>query len=148
MTIPLSRVQRWGRGVADSLGILNLLDRRDRQRVKADFRARLSGPCGLVQARGLDATRRGIGVLAAHPIEKGVMLLAEIVELGNGGFAYVRHCDPKPDGTYAIGLEFCNELKVSRAEWSRGSTTASVTAPGVPGTPPRRDLAVGSDTNR
>jgi hypothetical protein len=108
--IEFSGVRRWGRRVAGSLGILNLLDRRDRQRVKADFRAILSGPCGLVQARGLDATRRGIGVLATHPLEKGMLVFAEIVELSTGGFAYVRRCDPKGDGTYSIGLQFCKEL--------------------------------------
>src|SRR5215469_18119322 len=102
--IALGRVSQWGRRVADSLGILNLLDRRTRQRVKVDFRAILSGPCGLVvQARGLDATRRGIGVVAAHPVEKGMMVFAEIVELGTGGLAYVRRCDPNAMARTPLG---------------------------------------------
>ena len=114
--IALGRVGHWGRRVADSLGILNLLDRRARQRVKLDFRATLSRPCGLLQARGLDATRRGIGVVATYPATKGMKVFAEIVELGAGGFAYVRRCDPNPDGTYTIGLQFCKELKANAAE--------------------------------
>ena len=113
MMIALSQ---WGRRVADSLGILNLLDRRKRPRVKVDFRAILSGPCGLVQARGLDVTRRGIGVIAAHPVKKGMMVFAEIVEVGAGGFACVRRCDPNPDGTYTIGLQFRKELKANPAQ--------------------------------
>ena len=104
MMIAFSRVRQWGRSVADSLGILNLLDRRTRQRVKVDFRAILSGPCGLVvQARGLDATRRGIGVVAAHPVKKGMMVFAEIVELGTGGLAYVRRCDPNAMARTPLG---------------------------------------------
>jgi hypothetical protein len=114
MMFALSQVRRCSRRVAVFLGILNLLDRRGRQRVKADFRAILSGTCGLVQARGLDVTRRSIGVRAAHPIPKGALVFAELVEFGTGGYAYVRRCDPNPDGTYAIGLQFRKELKANR----------------------------------
>ena len=120
--IAFSQVRRWSGRVAVSLGIFNLMDRRGRQRVKADFQAVLSGTCGLVQARGLDVTRRSMGVRASHSIQKGTLVFAELVEFGTGGYAYVRRCDRNPDGTYVIGLQFRKELKPNRFDigpWER-----------------------------
>ena len=111
-----SQVRQWSRRAAAALGISNLIDRRDHQRVKADFHAILSGTCGIVQARGLDITSRSIGVQSTRPIQKGVSVFVELLECGTGGFAHVRRCERRPDGTYTIGLQFRKELKANRVE--------------------------------
>jgi hypothetical protein len=101
--------------LADLLGMTAHLERRDRRRLKADFRAVLTGDCGFIEVRGIDASRYGIGVLAPEPVLPGALVFVRLKELGLAGFAHVRRSVPLPDGRFMLGLQFRGELARERS---------------------------------
>lgn len=107
--------------VADALGMTARLERRDRRRLKAAFRAVLHGPTGLIEVRGFDASRHGIGAVSPEALAPGSLIFVRLVELGLAGFAWVRRSEARPDNNFILGLEFRDELRRERVEtasWS------------------------------
>ena len=105
-----NRATDWIWKVADLMGMTARLERRDRQRLKADFRAVLTGSCGCLQVYGLDASRHGIGVLSLEPLGPGTLVFVRLTELGLAGFAHVRRCAEHPEGGFTLGLQFRDQL--------------------------------------
>lgn len=111
-----SRTSEWIWKVADVLGMTARLERRDRRRLKANFRAIVSGSCRQLEVRGVDASRRGIGVLSAEAVEEGLLVFVRLMEMGLSGFAHVRRCQAQPQGGFVLGLEFRDELSRERTD--------------------------------
>lgn len=109
-------VNHWIQRAAHLLGMTATLERRGDRRVRTDFTACLSGDCGRVEVRGLDAHRRGLGGISERWLETGSLVFVRLSDLGLAAFAHVRRCEPRPDGNYAIGLEFRDKLTREREE--------------------------------
>lgn len=105
--------------IREAVAFLTRVGRRKRYRLSAQFHAILSCPGGDIHARGVDATRHGIGVLASEPLQCGCLIFIDLPQVGLGGFAHVRRCQPLPDGQFAIGVEFRDSLSHLRPELSR-----------------------------
>jgi len=90
-------------------------DARTHLRLKADFRAILSGSFGKLEVTGIDANRDGVGVQSPDPLPEGTLIFIRIAELGVMGFAHVRHCSPHQRG-YLLGLRFREALSRDRSE--------------------------------
>jgi PilZ domain len=116
-----NRTNGWVWKLADALGMTARLERRDRRRLKADFRAFLTGGCGQLEVRGLDASRQGLGVLSPEAVALGTQLFVRLKDLGLAGFATVRRCSVRPDGQFHLGLEFRGGLSRERSESSPGN---------------------------
>src|SRR5579884_1169008 len=115
MTQQTKRAQ-WIRKAAELFGMTAHLERRDRDRLRADFRAVLTGSFGRVEARGIDASRRGVGLVSSEAIEPGTLAFLRLADLGLAGFAYVRRSAPRAEGGFTLGLEFRGELSRERLE--------------------------------
>jgi hypothetical protein len=111
-----NRIEGWIWKLANILGMTARLERRDRRRLKADFRALLTGECGCLEVRGLDASRHGIGVLAPEAVRPGALVFVRLKKLGLAGFAHVRRCDTLPEGRFMLGLQFRDELSRERSD--------------------------------
>jgi hypothetical protein len=105
----------WLSRICGFMGTL-CLDKRDRKRLRADFNVTIEGAAGLLQAHGVDATRRGIGVLARQPVQRGLLVFVCLSDVGLSGFAHVRHCTERADGTFRLGLKFRESLHRKRPE--------------------------------
>jgi hypothetical protein len=106
----------WVWKLADLLGMTARIERRGRERLKADFRAVLTGSCGLLSVRAVDASRRGLGVRSSEAVEPGTLVFVRLTELGLAGFAHVRRCAEAAEGGFFLGLEFRGELSRERHE--------------------------------
>lgn len=104
------QIKSWIWKLADVMGMTARLERRDRQRLRADFRAVLTGECGLMEVRGMDASRHGMGVVASAALHPGTLVFVRLKDFGLGGFAHVRRCAPAAEGGFLLGLEFRGEL--------------------------------------
>jgi len=62
-----------------------------------------------IEARGLDFSRSGIGLISSLPLPMTTVVFIRFGTLN--GYGVVRHCTPHADG-YAIGLELNEETKV------------------------------------
>ena len=102
--------------VADLLGMTARLERRDRARLRADFRAVLTGTCGHLTVRGIDASRHGFGVASPDAVEPGTLVFVRLTELGLAGFAHVRRCVALPEGGFHLGLQLRDELSRERLD--------------------------------
>ena len=92
------------------------LERRLRQRLRTDVDVILSGYCGQSTARGVDLSRRGMGVLADQSVEPGTLLFVRLPDCGMMGFAHVRRCALQPEDSYMLGLEFREPLTRDRSD--------------------------------
>jgi hypothetical protein len=101
--------------LADLLGMTARLERRERRRLRADFRAVLTGDCGFIEVRGVDASRHGMGVVAQEAVDPGTLVFIRLKELGLAGFAHVRRCVPTPEAKFMLGLQFRGELSRERS---------------------------------
>jgi hypothetical protein len=113
-----NRTCRWIWKLADILGMTARLERRDRRRLRADFRAALTGQFGYMEVRGCDASRQGIGVLAPDAVRPDALVFVRLKDLGLSGFAHVRRCDALPEGCFRLGLQFRGQLSRERSEAS------------------------------
>ncbi len=92
-----------------------LVERRCRGRLRAHFTVGIQSPYGYIEARGLNASRHGAGVDSPEAIDTDSLVFIELPQCGLAGFAYVRHCQPRPDGRFSIGLRFRGPLHRERA---------------------------------
>jgi PilZ domain len=105
----------WLSRISDWLGRA-WLDQRDRKRLRANFNVSLEAAAGLLHTYGVDASRRGIGVLSRQPVTHGSLVFVSLSDLDLSGFAYVRHCTACADGTFRLGLNFRESLHRKRPE--------------------------------
>jgi PilZ domain len=107
---------RWLSKVAELLGMASQIERRDYRRVRAEFRATLSGDCTHAAVRGMDVSRQGAKVIAEQTFTEGLLVFVRLIDLGLAGFAHVRRCEPLAEGGFAVGLEFRDKLHREHAE--------------------------------
>ena len=100
----------WVSKMAELLGMTTHLERRDRPRLRANFRAILSGDCGQLEVRGMDASRLGVGVLSPEAVRVGTLVFIRLQDFGLTGFGSIRHCVAQGEGSFALGLQFRGEL--------------------------------------
>ncbi len=103
------------------LGLLRKPYSRKRRRIKGGFSVTLLGQRGKFEARGLDASASGIGIIAPHPLHVGALLFVRLNDLNLVTFAHVRYCRSRADGAFVAGLEFRDPLRRDRinvGEWS------------------------------
>ncbi len=92
-----------------------LVERRRRGRLRAQFTVAIQSSYGDIEARGLNASRHGAGIDSPEAIETDSLVFIELPQCGLSGFAHVRHCKPRPDGRFTIGLRFRGSLHRERA---------------------------------
>jgi PilZ domain len=85
-------------------------ERRRFRRVKSSFKAELTVDGRAFKAQGTDRHPHGARVVTEIEIVPGKQILIHLVQKRVVGFAYVRYCSRRGDGTFAIGLEFSGEL--------------------------------------
>ncbi len=133
----------WLRKIADLVG-QDWLDKRDHRRVRADFGVTIELNGGALQARGVDASRQGMGIVSERPLPQGTLVFLQLTDADLGGFAHVRHCTSRPDGKFKLGLKFRDQLHRRRPEigkwthrqvtygacgaWDKASETSVLTA--------------------
>jgi hypothetical protein len=103
------------------LGLTSRPYQRKHRRVKGDFKVTLTAPCGELEVRGVDASAKGIGVISLQPLHIGTVVFVNLSGLNLVTSATVRHCGPREDSTFAVGLEFRDKLRPDRLEvhgWS------------------------------
>jgi hypothetical protein len=92
---------------------------RAEDRVRLRIFVKLSNPdTGSFElAQTVDISRHGALVLSKHPFLHNQQLLVRSIRSAFSSFARVAHCDPRPDGSFAIGLE----LYRPAPDWSSSS---------------------------
>jgi PilZ domain len=107
MSIMLFKVRKW-------LGLVRKPYNRKLRRMKGGLSVTLLGPRERFEARSVDASASGIGVIAPHPLEVGALLYVRLNELNLVTFAHVRYCRSQAEGGFAAGLEFRDPLRRDR----------------------------------
>ena len=78
-------------------------------------------------AVGVDIHEDGARILCREQCEPGAILFLFLNEVQLGGFVEVRHCSPRKDGRYAMGVAFRGHLLPQGSTWQiqRAPTTES-----------------------
>jgi hypothetical protein len=94
-------------------------ERRAQKRVKAHFGAEITLSAGLLQVRGVNLHKMGLGVISSQPLKVGSTVFVRITKRGLVGFAHVRHCAEHGPLSYSVGLEFQSEpMRQEAGSWS------------------------------
>lgn len=88
-------------------------ERRSLQRRRLRHQGMIEDPTNptLIPFDGVNIHERGLLVVAERCWTPGTMVSLQLSSFQLTGFAVVRHCEPRKDGTYALGLEFCGALQ-------------------------------------
>jgi len=80
---------------------------RAEDRVRVKMFVKLSNPdTGSFElAQTVDVSRHGARVLSKHPFLHNQQLLVRSIRSAFSSYARVAHCDPRPDGSFAVGLD-------------------------------------------
>ena len=80
---------------------------RTEQRVRVRMFVKLSNPdTGSFElAQTVDVSCHGVLVVSKHPFLHNQQLLVRSIRSAFSSYARVAHCDSRPDGSFAVGLE-------------------------------------------
>ena len=100
-------------GSPDYIPVANRIwveERRRRKRMKMSFDAELSVHGRSLAVDGVDLHEYGARVVCHTGIAPGTQVLINLLTKRVVGFAHVRHCTRRGNGTFGIGLQFPAEL--------------------------------------
>jgi hypothetical protein len=92
-------------------------ERRSNLRKRMRFEAEIQKLDGTIPVIGVDIHEDGARILSKKAWDTGTVLFLKLPDVQLGGFAEVRHCTPRKDGRYTIGLAFRGPLIPQGSEW-------------------------------